>query len=297
LLDAGKIALEKLENRGIHFLTANHECFPENLKNIQNPPYWLFVEGDPYLLSRKSLVAIVGTRHPSYSGVSLTKELAKELVCLGYTVVSGLAEGIDTAAHETVVEYGGKTIAVLGNGLNIDFPASNRELRRSIITHGGTIVTDHFPDTMYSAANFVNRNRIIAGLSNVVIPIESKAKSGTAHTIKFAEESKKKLIGVIKSDNYDKSVNEIPDLLREKGYPIIDLNKPTAFHDIRAMLEEFGHDTQPRRADSKGRQEACYAEVIQAFNKAFDKCPLKEKDFDWLINVLRSEVEKRKNAH
>lgn len=289
LLDGANHAINRLNEQGIHILVDSHPLFPERLHQIPSRPFWLFVEGDPTLLSRKSLVAVVGTRRASSNGISLTKMLTKELVRLGFVVVSGLAEGIDTAAHSTVLEYGGYTIAVLGNGLNIDFPASNKEVRRRIVATGGAIVTDHFPDTMYSAPNFVKRNRIIAGLSGAVIPVESKIKSGTAHTIKFAEECHRLLIGVIGSKHQQQTTeNEIPMMLQDKGHPSIDLDSPQGFEYLHRLLTEFEADATPKKVDTKAQREACYSEVLLALKKALELQPLDEDGLQWLIDNIRN---------
>lgn len=156
--------------------------YPRILKEIDLPPLVLFYQGN--LLERERVaVAVVGSRLSSSKGKYLAKELSKELSKRGFTVVSGLARGIDTSAHLGSLEGEGKTIAVLGCGLDVDYPPDNRALKRKI-TEEGCVLTEFLPGTEPFAYNFPLRNRIIAGLSRAVIVVEARLRSGaliTAH--------------------------------------------------------------------------------------------------------------------
>ena len=112
----------------------------------------------------------------------------------GAVTVSGLATGIDQAVHKHSIELNIPTIAVLGTGILSNYPSGSEPLRNSIVEHGGAIVTEYLPNESYSAKNFVNRNRLQAGLSNIVMPIEWKIKSGTAHTFNYAKKFKKNIV-------------------------------------------------------------------------------------------------------
>jgi DNA processing protein len=161
--------LRRYEKARITILFRDEPNYPSQVRAVGGPPF-LFVQGNPHLLDRVSTVAIVGTREPTQDGILLARQITRLLAEAGFVIVSGLAEGIDAEVHTTVLDYGGQTIAVLGNGLDVDFPASNRDLRRRILQTGGAVVTEHLPYESYSRASFVARNRGQAALSGAVIP-------------------------------------------------------------------------------------------------------------------------------
>ncbi|EKE05053.1 MAG: hypothetical protein ACD_19C00426G0075 [uncultured bacterium] len=135
--------------------------------------------------SDKRAVAVVGTRMPSQRGKKLTEEFVKELVKNKITIVSGLARGIDTIAHESALKYGGRTIAVIGSGLDIIYPPENKNLADEISKHGA--VVSGFPDgTLPQGKNFLARNQLIVKLSQAVLVIEGKRRSGTISTSNHA---------------------------------------------------------------------------------------------------------------
>lgn len=286
--------LNQMKENSTYIIMDCHPLFPESLKCIPDRPFWLFVQGDPKLLIKECNIAVVGTRKPSQSGINATQYITKELVQRGFTIVSGLADGIDSIAHKTVLRYGGKTIAILGHGLNIDFPASNRDLRYNIYTSNGAIITEHFPYTMYSAANFVKRNRIIAALSNIVIPIESKAESGTAHTIRFAEDYGKTLIGII-LDEINNS-NEIPYLLKQKGYSIINISKPDGPNELWSIIKKYATDAEPIKLDENALRLEAYKEALDTILKAHKIFPMDEACYKWFIEKVRNTIRGKTNG-
>lgn len=164
-----------------------HEAYPPQLKNITEPPMWLFVQGNISNLYLPS-VAIIGSRKSSEDGLWLTKYIVATIANLGLVSVSGLAEGIDQKAHIESIRFGVPTIAVLGTGIDSNYPRGSESIRADILASNGTIVSEYLLGESYSAYNFVRRNRIQAGLAETVIPVEWKIKSGTAHTVNFAKE-------------------------------------------------------------------------------------------------------------
>ena len=164
LEEGAKLDLESLNRQGIQLLTDLNDAFPQQLRDIENPPRWLFVQGDVKLLSRRSLIAVVGTCEASPRGIKRAKRLTQWLAEWGFGIVSGLAEGIDQAVHQAALDHGAPTIAVLGTGISVVFPASTGPLRRQIIEAGGAIISEYFPQASYSRARFVQRNRIQAGI-------------------------------------------------------------------------------------------------------------------------------------
>lgn len=137
------------------------------------------------LKSDKKAVAVVGSRQMTPRGEKLTVKFVKDLVAAGFSIVSGLARGVDTVAHRTAIAEGGRTIAVLGSGIDVIYPPENRQLAGSIVEHGA--VVSGFPDgTRPLAENFLARNKIVAGLSRAVLVIEGKRRSGTLSTAAHA---------------------------------------------------------------------------------------------------------------
>lgn len=155
--------------------------YPKRLLDIKNPPEQLYVEGNTELLNNNSL-AIVGSRKCTSYGIKYAKKFASEISKNNITVVSGLAMGIDTIAHEFSKNYIGRTIAVVGCGLDHIYPKENEELFKQILEDGGCIISEHPNGTKVDTKNFPKRNRIISGLSMGVLVIEAAYKSGSMIT-------------------------------------------------------------------------------------------------------------------
>ncbi len=171
----------KIEKENIKLVTIYDEDYPKGLNFIDDKPKVLYVKGRP--LDNNLSIAIVGSRKATAYGRWACEKFAKELVEMNVTIVSGLAAGIDTIAHKTALKYGGKTIGVLGNGLDVIYPKSNRALYNEMQINNSII--SEFPlETQPLAFNFPQRNRIISGISKGIIVIEAQEKSGsliTAH--------------------------------------------------------------------------------------------------------------------
>ena len=166
-------------------------------------------------------LAIVGARKCEEESLRLATRLAENFAKLGITIISGLAIGIDTAAHEGTLNSIGKTVAVLGSGFNKLYPKCNKELSEKIVDNNGLVISEYEPDTPPLKPNFVNRNRIIAALSSGVIVIEASEKSGSISTAKVAMNLKKKIF-TVPGDRYNKllvqgakAVLEYGDVLKE----------------------------------------------------------------------------------
>lgn len=171
------------------------EEFPEKLKIIKNSPEKLYAIGNINLIYEKSF-AIVGSRKISNYGIENCKKFAKELVLRDIPIVSGMAIGTDTIAHQTALEYNGKTIAVLGSGFKNIYPESNLKLFNNIIENNGLIITEYEEDVEPLKENFPKRNRIITALSEGVLVIEAAYRSGTSITAKNAKEQGKKVFAI-----------------------------------------------------------------------------------------------------
>ena len=177
--------LDTLHNQNIRVLSLEDPDYPAQLKEIPDAPVILCQVGELTEIDKKC-VAIVGTRKPTVEAIELTLAIVTHLTLTGFTVVSGLASGIDTFAHTGALECSGKTIAVLGTDVLNVYPSENRWLA-SEIQAGGCLLSEHPFRTPPSPRNLVQRNRIISGLSLATIVIEAREKSGTLHTARFAK--------------------------------------------------------------------------------------------------------------
>lgn len=166
--------------------------YPDTLRKIKNPPKQLYLEGNIELLNKNS-IAIIGSRNCSENGKILAKKFAKELVEQGLTIISGMAKGIDSHAHIETLNNKGNTIAVLGNGFNNIFPKENINLYRKIIEANGLIISEYPPNVKAKSEFFLERNRIVSGLSIGILVIEAAYRSGTSVTARIAKEQGKKI--------------------------------------------------------------------------------------------------------
>ncbi len=185
---------EKLKKEAISFVTTESCNYPNKLRDIYDLPYGLFYQGSLPMDDRPG-AAIVGARRCSAYGRAMAEELAKELSIRGYEIISGMAKGIDTAAHQGALRAGGTTYAVLGCGVDICYPRENIGLYEEIRTCGG-ILSESAPGTQPLAHLFPARNRMISGLSNLVIVVEAKEKSGSLITSDFALEQGRDIYAV-----------------------------------------------------------------------------------------------------
>lgn len=195
LLDQAEQELRELEARRIRVVSPM--LLPDRLRSINgDAPHWLFVEGDEKLLHSRPVIAVVGTRNPSETGMEAARVIATILSPYPVVLVSGLAEGIDSQAHQASLQRGVKNVAFLGHGINLVFPESTADVRREIIQRGGAVVSEYLPNQSYQKRQFVARNRLQAAMADIVIPVEAAASSGTAHTIRFARRYYRTLLGV-----------------------------------------------------------------------------------------------------
>ena len=171
-------------------ININDAEYPQTLKQIYNPPQELYCIGDISLLN-SFCIGIVGCRRASKYGLKIAEIFSNGLSKNGICIVSGMALGIDAKAQETALLNIGKTIAVLGSGIDVVYPKENIELYKSIVKKGGLIISEFKPGTLPSKYTFPKRNRIISGLSSGLLVVEAKKKSGTIITVDYAIEQGK----------------------------------------------------------------------------------------------------------
>ncbi|MEH6468110.1 MAG: DNA-processing protein DprA [Porticoccus sp.] len=179
---------------GVHCLSIVDPLFPPLLKEIATPPILLFVRGDIELLSLPQ-IAIVGSRNASASGFNIASEFARVLAGSGFAITSGMALGIDGAAHIGALKMG-KTVAVLGTGLDVVYPRQHHELYQQILDNSGVIISEFLPGTPPLPANFPRRNRVISGLSLGTMVVEAAIRSGSLITARYAMEQGREVFAV-----------------------------------------------------------------------------------------------------
>lgn len=185
--------MEQIRKCDADIVTLNDSCYPSALKHIADPPVVLYCRGK--LESDEVCVAVVGSRRATWYGLDMAKRLSRELAEHGITIVSGMARGVDSQAHKGALEGKGRTIAVLGCGVDRAYPPENRELMKQIIENGA-VISEYLPRSEPIPFNFPARNRIISGLSRGVAVVEASEKSGSLITADFALEQGRDVFAV-----------------------------------------------------------------------------------------------------
>jgi len=205
--------------------------YPKVLKNIDNPPILIYVKGRMKEQDWFSL-AVVGTRKASTYGLQATKNLVTDLAYLKTTIVSGLAKGVDTVAHQTALDNKTRTIAVLGCGIDQIYPFENENLAQQILDNNGVIISEYGPGTKISPLNFPARNRIVAGLSLGVLVTEAPIKSGALITARLAAEQGKEVF----------AVPGMISNINSQGTAMLIKNGAKLVWDVNDILEELNLD-------------------------------------------------------
>ncbi len=187
--------LERVTASGLSAVSHHDPSYPRRLREVPDPPALLYVRGTLSERDEWSL-AIVGTRRPTPYGLQVTRQLTLELADAGLTIVSGLARGIDAIAHETALERGARTIAVVAGGLDKVYPPEHKDLAKRIVAQGGAIVSEYPLGRTSRAEHFPRRNRIIAGLTLGTLVTEASEKSGTWHTVNSALDYNREVFAV-----------------------------------------------------------------------------------------------------
>jgi len=272
--------LSNLEKRGIRWITINNPDYPQSLKNISDPPLILFIKSNlnndefKKLLQGK-LIGVVGTRKMTSYGQEVTQSLVTGLVARGFVIVSGMALGVDGVAHGTTINCGGKTIAVLGAGVDVIYPPSHRQLYDRILESGGAIISEVAPEKTVNKGIFPARNRIISGLSQSILVTEGALDSGSLITARLAIEQGREVFAVPGPIN--SAMAEGTNYLLKQGAKLV-----TGINDI---LEGLGYDTSninkinssitPIKGDTKEEQ------------KIIDLLQIEPRDFNELVRETK----------
>lgn len=187
---------EKMQKAKVGYVIVTDATYPELLKQIKNPPFVLFYKGNKKVLEQEFAIGIVGTRKITSYGRQVTEIITRELVDAGCIIVSGLAMGVDAVAHQTTIDNGGKTIAVLGCGVDCCYPRENERLYTQILEHDGVVISEYGVGMAPTVGSFPSRNRIIAGLSQGIVVTEGAADSGALITARDALAASRKVFAV-----------------------------------------------------------------------------------------------------
>ncbi|NLO78846.1 MAG: DNA-protecting protein DprA [Xanthomonadaceae bacterium] len=256
--------LRWLERPGRHLLTWGDPGYPQQLQDIPAAPPLLFALGDPALLQRPQL-AIVGSRNPTAGGVQIAEQFAEHLAAAGLAITSGLAEGIDAAAHRGALAGGGATIAVTATGLDRVYPARNRDLAHAIAERG-CLVSEFPPGTPARRDHFPRRNRIISGLALGTLVVEAGVRSGSLITARYTLEQGREVFAIPGSihnplskgchalirngakltETIDDILDELPWRPAAAGTPAAEpVAEPELDDDYRRLLDALGYDPVP----------------------------------------------------
>ncbi len=235
--------LKFIEKYKIRPLFLTDEAYPKRLLNCYDSPTLLFYKGTADLNSSK-IISIVGTRNNTDYGKAFTEGLVSDLAAQNIVIVSGLAFGIDAMAHKAAIKYGLPTIGVVGHGLNKIYPSQHAQLAKEMITAGGGILTEFFHNIKPDKHNFPLRNRIVAGMSDATIVVETAVKGGSMITAKLA-------------DGYNRDVFAVPGRTTDKGSAgcnhLIKYNKAILLTDADELLDVLGW--KEKKAKAKKQRE------------------------------------------
>ncbi|MFA7465022.1 MAG: DNA-processing protein DprA [Syntrophales bacterium] len=257
--------VESAGNAGMEILTPEDAFYPRALRNIHNYPAVLYARGS--LLENEPCIAIVGSRRASAYGKQTTFSLSRDLVMSGLTVASGMARGIDTAAHRGALAGGGRTIAVLGSGLDVIYPPENEELFNEIASRGA-VISEFPPGTRPLAQHFPSRNRIISGLSLGTVVVEAGEKSGSLITAGCALEQGREVFAV--PGSIDSPVSRGAHYLLRQGAKLVE--------GAGDVLEEiFPQMTAPMQARLFAAGDELHSRAMKAETTEIRKSPDRRK--------------------
>lgn len=249
--DELEIKLRALEDSGVRVLAEHSDGFPPQLRETPDPPLVIYLKGE-IIKEDRFAIAIVGSRDSTRYGVSVAGSMASELASAGFTIISGLARGIDTAAHMGAVTSGGRTGAVLGSGIDVPYPPENKGLMERI-ARDGFVISEYPPGTEPSAGNFPRRNRIISGLSMGVLVVEAADGSGALITAAHALEQGKEVFSV--PGNINSVVSKGTNSLIRKGAKAV-LSHQDIIEELAPLLKGFIKSKEKVRPDVTGDERA-----------------------------------------
>lgn len=273
--------LNRLKEDGVSLITRESEAYPESLRHTARPPHLLFCRGKP-ALNDDLPVAIVGTRRADGYGIRHTRRIARELAEKGACIVSGLALGVDAAAHWGALDAGGRTIAVLGGALDQFYPRENLALMERILEMGGSVVSEYPPGVGPTRYSFVQRNRIVAGMSLGVLVTQAPHKSGALSTVNYALEEGREVFAL--PGDIDRFASQLPNkLIAEGAHPVS--TGADILQLLRAMPEKTAKPkrTAPQKPQQIAMKQAAPVRRLDAMEqRIYDQLLAGDLDFDAL---------------
>lgn len=267
------------------------ETYPKKLKKIKNPPQKLYIEGNQDLLNSIG-IAVIGSRHNSSYGKRMCKKFVQDLVNYNVTIISGLAQGIDSISHKTCLENGGKTIAVLPCGFENIYPKENEGLYKDIMNLGGCIVTEYDLEEEADSKKFLKRNRIVAGLAIGTLVIEAGYRSGTSVTARLTMEQGKKVFCVPSSLENDKGI--MCNQIIQRGGKLV-----TCVEDILQEFKDIEFKKRITNEEREKRIEKEYLDVYKVLSNEslhinqiarITKLPLEEVNYKLMMLEIMGKV-------
>ena len=262
LQELAKEEIQLAASKNIKIISYDDPLYPSLLKNIHDPPVVLYVLGNPELLNCKG-IGVVGSRAATHYGRSIAQQMANSLARQGFTIISGMALGIDTAAHNGALAADGRTIAVLGCGLDVVYPPSNHKLYKNIAA-SGAVVSEYPLGTKPDNFRFPARNRIISGLSLGIVVVEAANRSGSLITAKHALEQGREVFAVPGRIDSVKSAGT--HVLLQQGAKLV--------HSVNDIVEEFSYSVPLEKPENKYNEDADQ-EIFDQLNRdeaALFKC-------------------------
>lgn len=269
-------AYEKLLEKRIRFLTGGDQEYPSRLRKLKHPPYGIYCIGN-LPKEEKPAAAVIGARECSEYGSFVAKAFAGRMAEAGISVISGMARGIDGIAQQGAIDAGGTTYAVLGCGVDICYPASNRKLYDGILAAGGGILSVFTPGTEPQKRNFPERNRIVAGLSDILLVVEARQKSGTWITVDMALEQGKSVYAV--PGRLTDRLSDGCNLLIRQGAGVA-LSPEDLIQEMKILTNREGTSLP----EDEGRVEAQEAQKEEGIYKFLDFSP---RTADELLKQMR----------
>jgi len=270
--------LDLLAKYKANVLTIKDDLYPENLKTIHDPPPVLYFKGN-IIKQDKNSISLVGSRKATYYGKMVAENLSKDLALAGLTIISGMARGIDTAAHKGALSVNGRTFAVLGCGIDLIYPPENRRLAKEI-EESGALITEFSFSTLPERQNFPRRNRIISGLSLGTVVVEAGEKSGALITADFALEQGREVFAV--PGNITSSLSNGTHNLIKQGAKLV--------NNYRDILEEIpGIITQEINTKEISAEKFSLSEEEQIIYKIISNQPIQ---IDEIIEVSKLSASK-----
>ena len=284
-LDYIESMMDDMESKGIMYLSRNSDIFPILLKTIPDPPLGIFFIG-MLPADDTNKIAIIGSRKCSEYGLMTARLLAKPLAQAGVVVVSGMARGVDSMAHRGALDGGGKTIAVLGCGVDICYPSENAALRQEIIGNG-CVMSEYPPGTRPLPAYFPARNRIISGLSHGVVVTEAGKKSGTLITVDQAMEQGREVLAV--PGNISSKLSQGTNaLIRDGAHPVADYTDVLSVMSISTPRTVEKTKKQAPRHKKEAIQQTIIEKIPQNLapdeKQVYDSLTLEAISFDTLLD-------------